>query len=368
MFMPWNSTTLAAIVIASIGVIAYQANELITCVLQWRLRQGRAMFAEAVGAVAAVVAAAVAAHMGGGVLVMTGTTTIGLVVACVLAWRLAAQLTTIRPRIDVATARRLVRLGLPVAVSACFTLITLRSNTLFLSIFKSPSDVGLFGIATKIYEVGLQLPVLLGGLLMPLFARAALQPSQLREQIGHALHALTIAGMAVVLALGFFAEDIVVFLAGPAFAAGAPAVRIVGVALALAGFSAVLRYAAVAQEQQAKLMRMDGAVMVIAVVAYLILIPRYSFLGAALGTLTAEIATIAGLLWLVGRNIGGVPFMRFAPRTILAGALAGAALLALRTGPLPLCVDALVGAATYMALLLAMGGLSTQLVKDLLVR
>jgi len=366
--MPWNSTIIAAIAIAGIGVVAYQGNELITGVLQWRLRQGRAMLAEAVGATVALIAAAIAAYMGSGVLVMTATTSLGLVVAFVLAWMLAAQLTTVHPRIDKETSRQLIRLGLPIAVSASFTLVTLRSNTLLLSIFQSPTDVGLFGIATKIYEVGLQLPVLMGGLLMPLFSRAATQPSQLREQIGHALHALTIAGIAIVLALGFFAEDIVVLLAGPAFAPGAPAVRIVAVSLALAGISAVLRYAAVAQEQQASLMRIDGIVMIIAVVAYFILIPQFSFIGAALGALIAEIATIVGLLRIVSRNIGGVPVTRFVTRALLAGALAAAALILLRTGPLPQFVDALVGAATYMALLLMTGSLKTQFVKDLLAR
>jgi O-antigen/teichoic acid export membrane protein len=365
--MPWNHVILAAIAIAGIGVIAYQGNELITCVLQWRLRQGRAMLAEAVGAMLALVAAAVAAFVGSGVLVMTATTSLGLVVAFILAWLFAARLTSVRPRIDITASRHLVGLGLPVAISACFTLITLRSDTLLLSLFKSPAEVGLYGIATKIYEVGLQLPVLMGGLLMPLFARAAGQPQQLREQIGHALHALTIVGIAIVLALGFFAEDIVVLLAGPAFAAGAPAVRIAGVSLALAGFSAVLRYAAVAQEQQARLMRVDGIVMLIAVAAYLLLIPRYSFIGAALGTLLAEIASIAGSWWVVGRNIGGVPIPRFAVRALLAGSLAGAALVLLRTGPLPLLVDALLGATAYLVLLLITGGLKAGLVKDLLV-
>jgi O-antigen/teichoic acid export membrane protein len=365
--MSWNRTVLAAIGIASVGVIAYQGSELITCVLQWRLRQGRAMLAEAIGAVAALAAASVAALLGCGVLVMTATTSLGLVIAFVLAWILAAQLTTVRPRIDLATSRDLIRLGLPVAISACFSFVTLRSDTLLLSIFKTPTDVGLYGIATKIYEVGLQLPILMGGLLMPLFARSAAQPLQLREQIGHALHALTIVGIAIVLALGFFAEDIVILLAGPAFAAGAPAVRIAGVSLALAGFSAVLRYAAIAQEQQARLMRVDGVVMIIAVAGYLLLIPRLSFIGAALGTLVAEVASIAGSLWVVGRSIGGLPLPRFALRALLAGGIAGGALILLRTGPLPLLVDALLGAATYMALLLITGGLKAQLVKDLLV-
>jgi O-antigen/teichoic acid export membrane protein len=363
---PWNGTVIVALLIAAVGMVAYQSNEIITAVLQWRLNQSRAMLAEIVGTLTTMLGAVLVALAGYGVLSMTAVSSLGLVVTFLLAWYLANNLTPVGFVIDTQQWSRLARSGLPIALSSYLTLISLRGDTLLLSFLKPVADVGLYGVASKIYEVGLQLPVIFGGLLMPLFSRSAANPTALREQVTHGLHALIIVGIAIVLTLGFFGKEIITLLAGSDFVAATPAVQLTGASVALAGYSTLLRYAAIAQQQQQRVLVADVITTVVALCAYLILIPQLSFIGASLGTLVAEVALITCLLTIVGKGLHGLPWSNLSLRALGGGLISAGALYWMQHLGLPILVTAAVGAVLYAGLLLVTGAVSPLMIRTLL--
>jgi O-antigen/teichoic acid export membrane protein len=367
LLIPWSPVVEWTILIASVGMLAFLGNEIVTGVLQWRLRQELAMVAEVSGAVVTLAGVVLAAKLGFGVLTMAGVSAVGFVVTFLLAWALAGRLGSLRPIVDTKIWGQLVRPGLPLAASAWLTLVSLRGDTLLLSLLKPAADVGFYGVATKIYEVGLQLPMLFGGLLMPLFARSAGVPTQLRTQIAGALHVLMVVGVAIVLGLGFFARDIVVLLAGPAFIPSTLAVQIAGISLALAGCSAALRYAAVAQGRQMRLMALDGVTSVLAVVTYLILIRSWSYIGAAAGTLVVEIVMVTSLSVLVGRGVGGIPWPTHLVRTLGSGLLAAAGIALLRETSLPTVAVGSLAVLLYAGMLMLTGALTPAQLRTVLV-
>ena len=367
LLIPWSPIVRWTILIASIGMLAYIGNEIITGVLQWQLRQELAIVAEVVGAAVTLAGVVLATKLGLGVLSMAAVSTVGFLLTFLLAWALAGRLRSVRPIVDKEIWWQLVRPGLPLAASAWFTLVSLRGDTLLLSLLKPAAEVGFYGVATKIYEVGLQLPILFGGLLMPLFARSANDPRQLRTQVTAALHVLVVVGIAIVLGLGFFARDIVVLLAGPAFIPSTAAVQIAGMSLALAGCTAALRYAAVAQGRQMRLMALDGVTGVLAVITYLILIPSLSFIGAAIGTLVVEIVMLISLSMLVGKGVGGIPWPTHLVRTLLAGLLAAAGIALLHETSLPVWAVGSFAILIYAGLLMLTGALTVSQLRAVLV-
>ena len=366
-FIPWSPVVRWTILIASVGMLAYIGNEILTGVLQWQLRQELATVAEVAGAVVTLAGAVLATKLGLGVLTMTAVTSGGFLVTFLLAWALAGRLLPVRPIVARDIWWQLVRPGLPLAASAWFTLVSLRGDTLLLSLLKPAADVGLYGVATKIYEVGLQLPILFGGLLMPLFARSAGDPKQFRTQIAGALHVLVVVGAAIVLGLGFFARDIVMLLAGPAFIHSTVAVQIAGLSLALAGCSAALRYAAVAQGRQMRLMALDGITSALAVITYLVLIPTLSFVGAAAGTLVVEIVMIVSLGMLVRQGVGGIPWPTHLARTLLSGLLAAGGIALLRETSLPVWQVGTFAALLYAGMLILTGALTRAQLRSVLI-
>ena len=366
MFTSWGRTVLIAIAIAAVGMVAYQGNEVVTAILQWRLSQGRAMLAEVAGTLAVLIGVAATAYFGFGVLTMTAVSSAGLVITFLLAWYLANRLTPVQLRFDSDEWRRLLRAGLPIGASFYLLIISLRSDTLLLAFLKPASEVGYYGVASKIYEVSLQLPLIFGGLLMPMFARSANNPPVFHEQLTQALHVMIIVGIGIVLTLGFFSGEIVALLAGPEFAPAAAAVQITGASVALAGYSLMLRHGAMAQGRQKHLLLADLVITALALVAYFFLIPRMSFIGAALGTLTTEVVSIACLHYVMGRASGRLPWSNLAGRTLIAGTLAGAAVYLLKLSGLPVLVDAVLGASIYGGLLLLTGALNMTMLRAVL--
>lgn len=363
-FTSWSTTILLAIALAAVGMIAYQGNEIITAVLQWRLNQIRATAAETVGTLAALVGVVLVAHLELSVLSMTFVSTAGLVISFVLAWYLANQLTAVKFVVDPDMWRRLAQAGLPLGLSSYLEFVTLRGDALLLSFLKSTTDVGLYGVVSKIYEVSLQLPVIFTGLLMPLFARAASEGARLlREQLTFALHLMAIIGVGIILTLGFFSVDIVSLLAGSQFLPAAPAVQITGCSIALAGYSMVLRCAAIAQEKQKKMLVADMVITASALAGYFIFIPYLSFIGASLGTLVAELVALGLLLNIVSKGLDAVPWLNLTNRVILSGCLAAGILYLLNSTDLPALVRAIIGIGIYAGLLLLTGAINVAMLR-----
>jgi O-antigen/teichoic acid export membrane protein len=145
-------------------------------------------------------------------------------------------------------------------------------------------------------------------------------------------------------------------------------VQIAGVSLALAGISAALRYAAVAQGRQMRLMVIDGVTAALAVITYICLIPTWSFVGAAAGTLVVEVMMIISLSVLVGKGVGGLCWPTHLLRTLLAGLLAAAGIALLRETSLNVWVLGGCAAALYGGLLLVTGALTPAQLRTVLLK
>src|SRR5581483_6883144 len=91
--------------------------------------------------------------------------------------------------------------------------------------------------------------------------------------------------------------------------------------------------------------------------ANLLLIPRASYLGAALVTVLSEIVLLGPFWWAVTRSLPPVSLGRLVWRPALAAAGMAAVVAPLAAWSWPLSIP--VGAAAYGALLAALGGLDT---------
>ncbi|MEK7167505.1 MAG: oligosaccharide flippase family protein, partial [Patescibacteria group bacterium] len=59
----------------------------------------------------------------------------------------------------------------PIALSVAITLIYFRADTLIMSFFRSPEEVGLYGAAYRVLETMIQFPYLIMGSILPLLAK-----------------------------------------------------------------------------------------------------------------------------------------------------------------------------------------------------
>lgn len=311
--------------VAGIGWIAFQLFDVLRALFQQQLAQQLNAVAETSGALVTFAGVLVFAALGWGVDAMLAASSAGLLCTGLIAWILALRLVPFRPRIDRAAWRELLVIGLPFAGSALLMTLHFRVDIVLLALLREPIDVGLYDAPAKLYELVFMAPYLFGGLLMTLFEQDLAGPGRsLGPRLCGAFGVTLLFGLLCFAVFLVHAEHLLVLLGGKAFAASGDPLRILAVAAAMAGVTAVLRYGATALHRQGRMLHVDLGSLVLAVVLHLTLIPRYGALGAAVGRLGGDALRMLLTVTLLRRELG-----RTAVLTAVLALVAGVALAAL---------------------------------------
>jgi len=348
---PYDVTVKWGILIGAAIYTCLQASDFLISVFQSVLKQGRNALAEVAGAMTTLAVVWVLAVMtGAGALPMLGATLLGAAVAMGISWRLARRLITFQLRFDLGLWRHFLIAGLPIAGAQILGMAMLRGDALLLSLYQPATDVGLYGVPAKLFELATSIPYQFAGLMMPaLTAGARNSPQEFRQTLRNSIDAGALYGVAVILALTPFAPQILTLMAGREFAAGAPALEIIAFAIALAGMTHILRFSLVACERPRLVLLGDSVACVCAFIAYFALIPRFSFVGAALGTVVAEVAALICMLFGLKRAGRPLPSVVNPLKAIVSGAIAmGAMILLNRSVEWPWLVTLMIGGGVYV--------------------
>jgi O-antigen/teichoic acid export membrane protein len=348
---PYDLTVKRGILIGAAIYTCLQASDFLISIFQSVLKQGRNAMAEVAGALLTLTAVwALAATTGAGALPMLAATLGGAALAMGISWKLAHRLIPLRLRFELSLWRQFLVAGLPIAGAQILGMAMLRGDSLLLSLYQPPADVGLYGVPSKLFELATSIPYQFAGLMMPaLTAGARASPQDFARVLRNAIDVGAVYGVGIVLALALFAPQILALMAGGKFAAGAPALVIIACAIALAGMTHILRFALVACERPRLVLLGDSIACACAFIAYFSLIPRFSFVGAAAGTVVAEVAALICMLFGLQRAGRPLPSLVNPLKAVFAGVVAAAAIIALaHILELPWVLRLLVAGAVYL--------------------
>lgn len=350
------------LLVAGAGWIAFKGRQFLLGVFQEKLHQQYAALAETAGAVTSLAAVLVSAALDAGPVGMLGATALGFAAGFAVSLVFARRLVAFRLRFDAAHWKRLMWTGLPIAGSTALILVHLRADVLLLALFRSPSEVGIYDVGVKLYEVSTAVAYLFGGLLMPLFARDLRDDAErFAGRLGGALSAGAAAATGGMVLLLFFAEPACVLVGGEEFRAAAAPLRVLAVAIAVGILSYVLRFAALAGGRESGLLRVDLMAVLAGLLVHVLLIPEWSYTGAAIGKLVTEVLMFSGMAWLVVNDrVLTVAWEAAGPLAGAAATMVGTLWLLGDSGlpvsaPWPLA--ALIGVTAYIVLLFLVPGL-----------
>ncbi|HEX4266510.1 MAG TPA: flippase [Steroidobacteraceae bacterium] len=338
-----------------IGAAIYtclQTSDFLIAAFQSVLRQARNAIAEVTGAVVtlAAVSALTLTHVGA--LPMLGATLVGAAVALGISVGLVRRLVPFRVRFELPVWRQCLIAGLPLAGSQILGMAMLRGDSLLLSLFQPAAAVGLYGVPSKLFEVTTSVPYILAGLMMPVLTASAQQDrAEFTRQLGSTLDAVAVYGVGIVIAFAPFAGRLLALISGERFAAGAPALIVISFAIALAGLTHVLRFALVACGKPRLVLIADAVACICAFAAYFGLIPRFSLLGAAAGTVVAESSALIAMCLALRRAGRRLPSLANPGKALAAGALAVLSMRYLITVGIPWLLALAAGGVLYLAAL-----------------
>jgi O-antigen/teichoic acid export membrane protein len=245
-----------------------------------------------------------------------------------------------------------LRASLPLFVNGVLTMVSLRVELLALYFLRGPREAGLFGAALKILESLGALPSAVTAGAMPSLTREGLRasagggaPADVRRRL-----AATVALLAVPAGLGLALEaPRVLALLGPGYAAGAPALRVLGLAVVATFTNVVAVWSLIAVGRASRLPGIMAVRVVLGALGAVVLVPAAGATGAAAGLAMAEVALLCMTAYACAAAGFAVPV---ALPLLRALALSVPMAAAVSFAPLGLPASIALGAAVYAATLL----------------
>ena len=271
---------------------------------------------------------------GHGIVALTTTLVAGKAIASALAlFLLHRNVVPLRATFDRAFARELLGPIVTLGLLNALGMVSMRINTIMLSMWGSMTVVGHYAVATKLTEIALIGPSLFNQLMLPRLARRYATGS--RHALG-GLEASVASFFALAIPSGVgvivFAEPILTLIFGGPFADAAMVLRVLMVCFLLDCFDGLLAVVLRAACRQDVDLRAYAANPVINVLTNFLTIPPWGGVGAAVAKLIATLCSASLRTWAVAREVASVGWFRLVAKpAVIALVAAGGTLPFLST-------------------------------------
>ncbi|NCB20754.1 MAG: flippase [Clostridia bacterium] len=298
-FFDYSDGIKLGVLIAAASFIFNALNQIMVGLFQTRLKMSRVAWAETLSRVIMLLGVILSVKLNWGLNGMLATTTISSLASFVMHFIFARQFAHIKPLFEPSQWKHIMKLSWPLAITIAFNLIYLKADTLILSLFKSQAEVGLYGAAYKIIDVLSSLPFMFAGVILPLMVIAWQKKDHLKfnNLLQKSFDVLAIAAIPMVVGAQFLADDIMVLVAGHDFIGASNIFRLLILAIAAIFLGNMMSHAVIAVKKQKKIIWIYVLTSITSLIGYLILIPKFSYYGAAVITIYSEslIAILTGI-------------------------------------------------------------------------
>jgi O-antigen/teichoic acid export membrane protein len=349
--LPYEHDVKVSILIASGAFIFSSSYGLLNGIFQKYIAMDRVAFVELSGKIIqiAIIVTVVQLHLP--FIVVAMALFITMLWNFSLLFILSRKYTKITLRCDRSYWKKFLKESFPMGISAVVTFLYFKIDAILLSFFQPQSHVGIYGAAYKVIETLTFFPAMVIGLAFPLFSRYIFTNKKLFTTIANSIFKIfTIIIIPLIISTLFLAPDIIRIVGGGEFDASTGVLRILIFALALIFYGHLFTNILIAGAHQKKLMYALVAAAAINIGANAVLIPLYSYTGAAIVSVITESFVVVSTVFIALRYTA----YTFTSIKIFYILLAGAAMIALYAFlPFTGFVSAFFAVTAYVALLFA---------------
>jgi len=323
--LPYQMAVRQAVAIAALAYVAIAGTQLLISIFQSKLAMGRVTVAEIVARIVTLIGSWLTIKMGAGILALTGALVGGSIVNLIIVWWGARRYVRLRPRYNFSYWRVILIEAWPITISVVLNLIYFRADTLILAWFKPAYDVGLYGAAYKILEILNTFPLMFVGLLLPTLgaAFASGDHDRFHRVFQRGFELIMIAVVPIMVGGWILAKPLLIAIGSDAYAPAAPVLRLLLIAVMALFLNSLSGYVVTIIHQQRRMVWRYLIVAAVSLGLYLVLIPRFSIYGAAIGNIIAEVAMAILSYLMVLRTLRRSLSVRLIPRLLMAGTMMG---------------------------------------------
>lgn len=333
---------------------------------QKHLSTGRAAIAEVTGRIFLLIGIGLAIYFSHGILWIMGAVILGSLVNFLTGYFLAKKFVRIRFRFDWLIWQKILILAWPVGISIIFNLIYLKADTLILSFLRPVSEVGLYGAPYRVLEILVTFPFMFVGLIMPplTYHWAQQDREKFKKIIQKAFDFLAMVAVPLVVGTYFLGRPLMTLVAGEEFAVSGDILKILMLACGVIFLGVLFAHVIVVTNQQKKMIWGYLATAVIALIGYLIFIPRYSYWGAAWMTVVSE-SMIAAISFIVAyRTTKIIPSFKIFGKVLIASLIMAIPLYLFNDYNVLLLIS--LAAFIYLITLYLVGGIKKEMILEVI--
>jgi len=319
-FSPYPVFVKTGILIATLSFLFPALNQVLIGLFQKRLRMDKAVIAETLGRIILVAGIYIAIIYSKGLNGILWATVISAGFNFLIAYLLATKFHLVRPAFDFVLWREVIKKSWPLAVTIVLNLLYLKTDTLVLSLIKSPGEVGLYGAAYRIIDVLTTLPYMFAGIILPILTLSWFEEKKdyFASVLQKSFDLMAIFSIPIIAGTLVLARPLIILVAGNDFENSGTILKILIFALVAVFLGCMFAHAVIAIDRQKKMIGSYIFVSVSSVILYLIFIPIFSYYGAAVITIYSELAIALLSAYVVWRYTKFIPNFKIVIKAIVA--------------------------------------------------
>lgn len=350
LFFDYSRDLKIGIFIAAGAILFSTLSLMLNGIFQKRLAMDKVALVEFLGKLFQVGIVVLAVREDWGFLAIVATLLASLSFNALVVLFLSRRYVRFSPSFDFAYWKTFLHESLPMGATAIITFAYFKMDTIILSVLQPSAHVGIYSVAYKIMENLIFFPAMLAGLILPLLSRFIFTNRAHFEEIADKTFKVFFIVIAPIIAgTVFLAPDIIRIVSGGAFQESVLVLRILIFALGFIFFGHFFNMLLIVGNAQRKLMQALMVAAAFNILLNMLLITRYSYIGAAAASVATEVLVVLLTAFLVRKHIRYVPSFERIGRVFLSGALMGLVLFALE--PYSFFIAGLSGTATYIGVL-----------------
>lgn len=328
-FMPYSAAIKTGVLITAAYFIFPALSQVIIGLLQKKLSMDRAALAEVLSRLVLIVGILIVwfGHLG-----LTGillATVISGASSFIFHYLFALKFATIKCEWDTSLFKEIFRRSWPLAITIILNLIYLRTDIIFLSLFKGDAEVGLYGAAYKVVDVLTTLPFMFAGLILPILTASWLtkKTDYFKTVLQKSFDFMAILAIPLIVGGQLLSGPVMTAVAGQEFSQAGAILKLLIIAVAAIFLGTMFSHAVIALDKQKKLIGFYAFTSISSLIAYFILIPRFSYFGAAAVTIYSEVLIAVFSAYCVFKYGRFIPKFQTVFKAIAASAMMGLAIV-----------------------------------------
>lgn len=302
-FFPYPQIVKTGVAIATFSFFLISLNQILVGLFQKKLRMDKVVIAEIIGRSTLLALIIIIIMEKRDLLAIVSVVVVSSIINFSILFLFSFKYAKIIFAFDFKIWKKIFHKSWPLAFGIAFNLIYFKADTIILSIYRSQTEVGLYGAPYRVLEVALSVPTMFMGIILPIIANFWLVKNftNFEKVLKMSFDFLMILAVPMVIGTLILAKPLIVLIAGPSFSPSGDILKILILATGIIFAGTFFGHIIVAIEKQKQMIWAYFLTAMLSLIGYLIFIPRYSYFGAAWVTVFSESLIALIGFWVVWR-------------------------------------------------------------------